>query len=384
MKLPQLTVKNTKRFQGGHPWIFSNEIEMDTDAKALPKGSLVRLNDTGGQFIACGYFNPNSLIAVRILSRKDRPINEKWFADVMQNAARVRDVLMGSPYYRLIHGEADGLPGVVIDRYGDAFVVQLNTAGADMLGALIVGALETVFSPKHIIIRQDQNIRKLEGIDLIEPEDAMTSLLVEGVEGGIRFVADITAGQKTGWFYDQRDNRKLFASLVRDKSVLDCYSFTGSFGLYAAKAGAASVVCLDSSKPALDIAEKNAALNKVTLQTTNGDAFQMLRDMEPASFDCVVIDPPAFVKVKKDFNSGVKGYAKLVAMAHKCVKKGGYLMFTSCSHHVGLEDLRQVVQQGLRTRSARIIKHLSAGMDHPVHPHLPETNYLKGFLIQMD
>ena len=378
--LPVITVKHPKRLLMGHPWVFSNEIIIDRPAKALPQGSVVRLVDSHNRFLGIGYFNPHSLISVRVLSYQDEAIDAVWVENRLRKAAELKDRLVGKPYYRLVHSESDGLPGVICDRFGDVFVVQLNTAGADFLQPVLEKAIQKTFSAKQIIFKQEQSIRRLENIPIVESE---ASLIVEGEEGPVRFLADVGQGQKTGWFYDQRDNRALFASLCKGKTVLDCYSFTGSFGLYAAKAGAKSVLAIDRSEAALDMVKKNAELNGVSIETRQGEAFDVLAMMDE-TFDCVMIDPPAVIKVKKDHAVGLKGYTKLVKLAQKCVKPGGILMFTSCSHHATLDDLRGILSHVFTKRGARILKTLCAGPDDPTHPHLVESSYLKGFLLQLD
>lgn len=380
MTYPSITCLKTKRFLAGHPWIYSNEIAMDEAAKSIQKGNIIYINDSKGRTLATGYFNRNSLIAVRVLAYNQVEIDSFWVEARLKSALILRGSTITVPFYRLIHSESDGLPGFIIDRFGDFFVIQVNTAGAENLLPHVVEGLQKLCAPKKIIIKRDQGIRSLEGLEVTHGQE---SLLVEGIEGPIKFKADIGAGQKTGWFYDQRDNRALLAQFAHGKEILDCFSFTGSFGLYAAKAGASRVVCVDRSKPALDVASENAALNNVTIETICGEAFDVLPSMSAASFDIVVIDPPAFAKSRKDIESAKRGYIKLVKMAAPLVRENGFLLFTSCSHHIDLLTLHECLAQGICTRRARIVKNLSAGMDHPIHPYLPESSYLKGFLVQL-
>lgn len=384
--LPVLTVTRPQRLLRGHPWIYSNEINMDEAAKSLTPGQMVKMVDEKSKrHLGIGSFNPHSLIAVRLLTRDDR-LSENWLSERLSKAVALRERFFTEPYYRLVHAEADQLPGLIIDRFGDIFVCQLNTAGMDLLREPLVAALEELFHPQAIVFRNDSPVRACEGLDseVAIVKGTVTNPIC-GSENGVPFLADLCEGQKTGWFYDQRDNRALVASLSKGKRVLDCYSYSGSFVLHAAAAGAESITAIDRSATALALAQQ-AIKDYVPCTFLEGDAFKLLEGLNPRSFDVVILDPPAFVKSKKMLASGLKGYVKLVRLAAPLVAPNGFMMITSCSHPVTSDLLQQAVAQGiyLAGRSGRILKSLSASLDHPQHLFLPESSYLKGFLLQVD
>jgi 23S rRNA (cytosine1962-C5)-methyltransferase len=390
-KLPTVILRagEDRRVRAGHPWAFSNEILMDADAKAIPVGSLATLRAPGGEALALVTFNPHSLIAARVLSTNpEAQVDALFIGRLLQRAAALRDRLVGVPYYRLIHAEADGLPGVIIDRFGDAFVVQVNTAGMDALTPTLLEALEAEFSPTTIILKNDSPVRELEGLkrEVVVAKGEAGS--IELVENEARFVADLSEGQKTGWFYDQRDNRRFMAGLAKDARVLDAYCYSGGFGVLAATRGAASVLCLDRSQPALNAARQAAALNGVDkiVAFQKGEVFEALEKMKPRSHEVVICDPPAFVKSRKDLKTGAQGYRKLVRLAAPLVTKGGFFFVASCSHLVDPPLFAEQVRRGLRDaeRSGRILLSSGAALDHPVHPNLPETAYLKAMVLQLD
>jgi 23S rRNA (cytosine1962-C5)-methyltransferase len=390
-KLPTVILRagEDRRIRAGHPWAFSNEILMDADAKAIPVGSLATLRAPGGEPLALVTFNPHSLIAARVLSTNpEAQVDALFIGRRLTQAAALRDRLVGVPYYRLIHAEADGLPGVIIDRFGDAFVVQVNTAGMDALTPILLEALEAEFSPTTIVLKNDSPVRELEGLTrevVVAKGQAGT---IELIENDARFVADLSEGQKTGWFYDQRDNRRFMAGLAKDARVLDAYCYSGGFGVLAATRGATSVVCLDRSQPALNVAQQAAALNGVDkiVSFRKGEVFETLEKEKPRSYEVVICDPPAFVKSRKDLKTGAQGYRKLVRLAAPLVTKGGFFFVASCSHLVDMPLFAEQVRRGLRDaeRSGRILLSSGAALDHPVHPNLPETAYLKAMVLQLD
>jgi 23S rRNA (cytosine1962-C5)-methyltransferase len=393
-KLPSVLLRagEDRRVRAGHPWAFSNEILMDAETKALPAGSLVALRAPGGEPLGLATFNPHSLIAARVLSADANAVVDALFLGRrLTRAASLRDRLIGVPYYRLIHAEADGLPGVVVDRFGDALVVQLNSAGMDRLTPVMLEALEAELSPKTIVLKNDSPVRELEGLKrevVVAKGDATGA--IELIENEARFVADLSVGQKTGWFYDQRDNRRFMAGLAKEADVLDVYSYSGGFGVLAAKLGATSVTCIDRSQAALDAARQAAELNGVAQKIAfeKADAFDALERLGAAGkqFGVVICDPPAFVKSRKDLKNGAQGYRKLVRLAAPLVSPGGFLFVASCSHLVDPPLFAEQVRRGLRDaeRSGRILLSSGAALDHPVHPGLPETAYLKALTLQLD
>ncbi|MDX2221659.1 MAG: class I SAM-dependent rRNA methyltransferase [Rhodospirillaceae bacterium] len=384
-----------KRVAGGHPWAYSNEIVMDAAAKALAPGSVVTLETAGGEALATAHFNPRTLIAARALDRQaDVPIDRAWFAQRLSRALGLRARLFDRPFYRLAHAEGDGLPGLVIDRFSDVLVVQPNTAGMNAAVDDIVGALVQALDPRAVVVRGDSAARTLEGLD-------ETTAVVHGAvdapvtvdEGCCTFFADVQGGQKTGWFFDQRDNRAFVAGLVRrwgaGVRLLDLYTHTGGFAVQEAIAGATQAVGVDGSAHALDLAGRAAAASGVAGHCAfeKADVFDWLASgHRDRAFEVVVADPPAFVKSRKDLAAGLRGYRKLARLAAARVAPGGVLAVASCSHNAGWPEFTAAVAAGLHDagRSGRILRSAGAGPDHPVHPQLPESAYLKAMFIEID
>ena len=378
-----------RRARQGSPWIFSNEIRMDEAAKAIAPGSVVNVRGEDGREFGTGYFNPKSLIAVRLLDDAcDTVVDAEFFAARITRAAGLRDALYRKPFYRLVHAEGDGLPGLVIDRFDDTLTVQIGTAGMEKQITAITMALDAVLKPKTVILRADAPSRALEGLDSYVKAVKGAGARIAVEENGARYIADLESGQKTGWYYDQRENRAFIAALAKGKSVLDGYSYTGGFGILAAKAGAKEVVCLDSSAPALAIAEESARANGVTIKAVKADVFEELERLKAAgeTFDIVLADPPPFVKSKKDLEPGAKAYRKLARLAADVTAPGGMVMVASCSHNIPPDRFAAECAQGLlRTgRRAALIRQSGAGPDHPVHPLLPESAYLKALVYALD
>ena len=373
----------------GSPWIFSNEIRMDPAAKALAPGAIVNVRGEDGREFGTGYFNPKSLIAVRLLAAEcDVAIDADFFTARLTRALTLRKAIYDRPFYRLFHAEGDGVPGLVIDRFDDTLTVQIGTAGMERQIEAIAAALDRVLAPKTIVLRNDAPSRALEGLDSYVRSLKGESRRIAVEENGARYIADLTEGQKTGWYYDQRDNRAFIASFAKGKTVLDAYSYTGGFGILAAKAGAKEVVCLDSSAPALALAEESARANGVTIKAVKADVFEELERLKAAgeNFDIVLADPPPFVKSKKDLEPGAKAYRKLARLAADVTAPGGLLMVASCSHNIPPERFALECAQGLARagRRAAMIRQAGAGPDHPVHPLLPESAYLKAIVYALD
>ena len=386
----RLAKGRSKRLRAGHPWVFSNEIEMTPEAKALPPGTLVTLIDAGDERLGVATFNPHSLIAARVLSRRAADsINADFLAARLTAAVALRDTLFDAPYYRLIHSEADGLPGLIVDRYGDVLAVQTNTAGMELLLPQLLTAFDQVLSPQAVVLINDSPVRKLEGLEL-EHRVAAGELTgpVELVENGSRFVADLTDGQKTGWFFDQRDNRAFMARLAKGRRVLDLYTYAGGFAIQAAMAGASETIAVDRSEQSLALADQAAKLNGVTVQTVRAEVFAEMERLKAAGelFGVVIADPPAFVKSRKDLGAGAKGYRKMARLAAALVEPGGFLLCASCSHHMPVEQFAEEISHGIHLagRSGRILRSAGAAPDHPLHPLLPESAYLKAMVMQLD
>ena len=382
-----------KRARHGHPWVFSNEIAMDAAAKALPPGTIVTLSSAEGRSVGMAMFNPRTLVAARMLDRDPRAvIDAKFLARRLRRALELRGRLFDAPYYRLIHAEADGLPGLVVDRYGDVVAVQVNTAGMELLTPLLLEAIDKVLDPAIVVLRNDGSMRALEGLG---QEVRVAKGRVDGpvriVENGVAFYADVTGGQKTGWFFDQRGNRAFMAALARGGArVLDLYSHTGGFALQAAMTGAGAVDLVDRSEAALALAERAARENGCAgrCKFTRAEAFAEAerRTGMAEKFDLVIADPPAFVKSKKDVAAGARGYRKLARLCARLTAPGGAMFIASCSHDMEAETFAEQVRRGLDDagRTGRIIRSAGAGPDHPVHPHLPESAYLKALVLAVD
>ena len=390
-KRPILTVKprEGRRARIGAPWIFSNEIAMDANAKAQPPGTLVDVKGDDGRDFGCGYFNPKSLIAVRLLAREiGARIDASFFAERLKRALALRQAVYERPYYRLVHAEGDGLPGLTIDRFGDVLVLQITTAGMESLLVPLKMALEEVLSPTTIILRNDAPSRALEGLEQYVRTEKGEAGRTAVEENGVRYFADLGQGQKTGWYYDQRDNRAFVAALAKNRTVLDAYSYTGGFGIAAARAGAKEVICLDSSAPALALAEDSASANQASIRAVKADVFEELERLaaQKEVFDIVVADPPPFVKSKKDLEPGAKAYRKLARLAGDVTAPNGFILLASCSHNIPLERFAAECAAGLLRggRRATLIRSAGAGPDHPVHPLLPESAYLKALVYALD
>jgi 23S rRNA (cytosine1962-C5)-methyltransferase len=386
----RLGPRNGRRLRAGAPWAFSNEIAMTPETRRLEPGSLVRLEGYDGVQFGLAMFNPHSLIAARVLDRDPQAeIGEVWMWTRLRQALKLRERLFAQPFYRLVHAEADRLPGLVIDRYGDVLVVQANTAGMERLIPVVLAGLIAEFAPKAVVARNESWARRLEGLEenVKKLHGHVAELELE--EGGVRFPVDPMSGQKTGWFFDQRFNRDLVAGLTAKGRVLDVFCHGGGFGVRCATAGAERVVLVDSSAAALEQATQAAALNGVveTVETRHADAFEAMGALLGSRdrFDIVICDPPAFARSRKGAEAGLRAYARMARLAASLVTPGGFLFVASCSYHAPVEAWSVRIAEGLQRarREGRIVATTGAGPDHPVHPQLPETAYLKAQLIQL-
>lgn len=388
--LLRLNKGQDRRLRAGHPWAFSNEIAMKPEYRALPAGAPVRLESDDGWRFGAFMFNPHSLIAGRLLDRDPQAEIDAGFVRArLAEAVELRRRVTDSPFHRLAHAEADRLPGLIVDRYGDVAVLQANTAGMDRLLPEIVAALTGLLPLRAIVARNDSPVRAHEGLPeqvaLLHGDAAGATVM----EGGVAFPVDPLAGQKTGFFFDQRPNRDRVAALADGARVLDVFCHTGAFGLRCAAAGARHVTLVDASAPALEHAAAAARQNGLAerVATRRGDAFDVINSLHDSGerFDIVVCDPPAFAKSKKDQAAGLRAYARLARLAAPLVTPGGFLFIASCSHHAPPELFAAAVAEGLHRarRDGRIVLSSGAGPDHPVHPQLPESAYLKAQLIQL-
>jgi len=381
-----------KRAEGGHPWIYSNEIAMEAATKALPPGGLVTVRKPDGKGLGVATFNAHPLVSARLLSRDaTQKIDRIFLTRTLRRALALREKLFAEPSYRLVHAEADGLPGLVVDRFGTALVCQFNTAGMALLETDVLAALDELLRPEIIVLRNDSSARLAEGLtNEVRVAKGTVDGPIEFVENGARFRADLLGGQKTGWFFDQRANRRFMSALARDGRVLDLYTFAGGFAVQAALAGAREVVGIDRSEPALTLATEAARLNGVAERCAfrRAEAFAEMERLaqEDERFDVVIADPPAFIKAKKDVGAGLRGYRKLAHLAGALVAKGGFLFVASCSHNAELSAFAEAIRRGLADtgRNARILRTSGADSDHPVHPALPESAYLKAQIFLLD
>lgn len=392
MSLPPLILRKNedRRLRAGHLWVFSNEVDIGrTPLKAFQPGDLVEVQSASGHAIGSGYVNPNSLIAARILSRDPQHLPDRSLLVHRLNIAlSMRERLYSKPYYRLVFGESDGLPGLVVDRYDGVLVCQITTAGMERLKADVVAALEKVLKPAVILFRNDVGVRELEGLPLyVETALGTAPATVQIEEHGLKFEAPLEGGQKTGWFFDQHDNRARLLRYVKSKRVLDVCSYVGGWAVQAAAHGASETVAVDSSAVALEWVQKNAAGNGVAVGTRQQDAFDALRELREAGekFGVIVLDPPAFVKRRKDLAAGKEAYRRLNQLAMQLLERDGMLISCSCSHHMSSEDLLGAIQSATRHlgRDAQVLEQGMQAPDHPVHPAIPETSYLKAFYVRV-
>ncbi|MCC6504222.1 MAG: class I SAM-dependent rRNA methyltransferase [Aquimonas sp.] len=377
-----------KRLRAGHLWVFSNEV--DTAKSPLPEfpvGGPVWILDASGKPLGTGYANPSTLICARLVDRGGKPLDRSLITHRLNVALSLRERLRDEPFYRLVFGEADGLPGLVIDRFDDIVVAQLNTAGMQAVKDEVQAAIEKVLKPSALVWKNDSSARTLEGLP--EQVDVVFGTVPERVrvkEGGLDFELDVLQGQKTGWFYDQHDNRDRLQPWVKGAKVLDLFSYVGAWGIRAAGFGAEDVTCVDASSSAVAQIEANARLNGFAgrVHAVRADAFEFLRDAraEKRHWDVVVLDPPAFIKRRKDFKEGALAYRRINEMAMQVLARDGILVSASCSHHMGRPALLEAIQTGARhlDRQVQVLCQLQQSADHPVHAAIPETDYLKGYI----
>ena len=390
MSYPELFLKKheDKRLRQGHLWVFSNEIDIKrSPLEQFEAGDLVVVNDSAGKALGVAYINPHALICARLLTRKSNSsIGTKFFKTRLSQALALRQRLFDKPYYRLVFGESDGLPGLVIDRYDGVLSVQITTAGMERHKQLLVEVLTELLRPRAILLKNDNSQRQLEKLTM-QPElvygELPEQLLIE--ENDIRFLINVAEGQKTGWFYDHRSSRAQFAGWSRGLKVLDLFSYAGAWGISAAVAGAAEVTCVDSSETALVLAAESATLNGVQdkMQFVRSDVFEFLKQAREQNlhFDAIVLDPPALIKRRKDYKAGYEAYRRLNHLALQILSNDGLLVSASCSHHLSRVDLHEILRSSARHIDRHLVFFASGGQgpDHPVLPAMPETEYLKTF-----
>ncbi len=394
MAHPDLYLKKNedKRLRKGHLWVFSNEV--DTKRSPLDQfaaGDLVVIKDNSGKPLGSAYINPNTLVCARLISRKpSQKLGGNFFKDRISNALALRERLFDKPYYRLVFGESDGLPGLVIDRFGSVLSVQITTAGIEKQKEILVTTLIELLSPESIILKNDNSQRQLE--NLSQKTEVIYGTLPETLiieENNALFQLNVIDGRKTGWFYDHRNSRVQVAKLAKEQRILDLFCYSGAWGIPAAMAGASDVTCVDSSESALTMAQSSAKLNSVQdrMHFVRSDVFDFLKQAREnnAHYDIIILDPPALIKRKKDFKAGYEAYRRLNHLALQVLSKNGILVSASCSHHLTKSNLHEL----LRSSARHIDRHLvffssgSQGPDHPVHPSIPETEYLKTYFCSV-
>jgi 23S rRNA (cytosine1962-C5)-methyltransferase len=345
--------------------------------------------DYRGRFLASAYFNPRTLIAARIVSRSPlEQLDANWLRPRLESALRFRDRVYPHRCYRWVHGEADGLPGLVIDRFGDYLTVQITTAGMHTLEQELLNICRELTDCRGIVLRADDHFRQLEGLPVQHPTViGEVPQWVPLSEGSLSFETQLLEGQKTGWFFDQRDNRQRLARYVPGARVLDAFCYAGAWGITAATNGAQQVTCLDSSATAIQLVERNARLNNVSIETITADAFESLKQLQDTGrkFEVVVLDPPALIKRKRDHEAGLQAYFQLNRLAAGLLADDGLLVSCSCSHHLAHQELVEIVTHAARHHRRRVglVEIGQQSADHPIHPAIPETAYLKALYARM-
>ncbi len=389
--LPELRLRRgeDRRLSAGHLWVFSNEVDIArTPLTGFSPGALCRVVSDRDKFIGYGYVNPHSLICARILGRDpDFLPGKSLLVHRLQVAQSLRRSLHERPFYRLVHGESDGLPGLVLDRFDDVIVGQIATAGMEVLRPAIEAAVRKVIAPRAMLWKNDSGARELEQLpSYVETAFGEMPEQVTVEEGGLAFQVPLTGGQKTGWFFDQSANRLALRKYVGGARVLDVFSYLGAWGLGALRAGATEVTCVDSSATALEHLQETARLNGLKPGVIRGDAFDVMESLhaQKRRFDVVIIDPPAFIKRRKDIPKGEAAYKRLNQLAMQLLEREGVLVSCSCSYHLQPDSLVAAIQRAARHvgRFVQIVEVGGQAPDHPIHPAIPETRYLKAYFCR--
>ncbi|RRW47131.1 class I SAM-dependent rRNA methyltransferase [Pseudomonas luteola] len=394
MSLPSLRLKANaeRRLRAGHLWVYSNEIDVAaTPLTAFQAGEQAALEAAGGKPIGIVALSPHNLICARLISRDTKHVLDKsLLVHRLKVALSLRERLFDKPFYRLVYGDSDLLPGLVVDRFGDVIVAQLASATMERHKDDVLAALLQVLKPAAVLWKNDSSAREAEGLPrYVESAYGDVPEWAALEENGVKFEAPIIEGQKTGWFYDHRMNRARLAPYVQGKRVLDLFSYIGGWGVQAAVFGASEVMCVDASGFALDGVERNAALNGVAekMVCVEGDVFEALKELKAADerFDVIVADPPAFIKRKKDVKNGEAAYRRLNEQAMRLLNKDGILVSASCSMHLVEENLQEILLSSARhlDRHIQLIERGAQGPDHPVHLAIPETRYIKSLTCRI-
>ena len=379
-----------RRLRSGHPWIYSNEIDTQkSPLKNYEPGQQVQVQASSGKPVGIAYINPHTLICARLIGR-DHLLDKSLLVHRLNIALALRERMFPGPFYRLVYGDSDALPGLVVDRFGEYLVVQINTAGMERVRDDIVTALCQVVKPRGILLKNDSRVRESEGLtDYVEVAYGEVPELVELTENGCRFLAPLYSGQKTGWFYDHRTARAQLGPYSKGRRVLDVFSYIGGWGIQAALHGASEVTLLDSSAQALELGLRNAELNGVgdRVKTLEGSAFDVLKALHEQGerFDTIVLDPPAFIPRRKDIKAGAEAYRRINELAMRLLNRDGFLISGSCSLHLDRAQLVEILRAGSRhvDRQLQVLEQHGQGPDHPVHPAIPETEYLKSVFCRV-
>lgn len=388
--LVTLKPKEHHRVVGGHQWIFSNEIlKIEGEAE---NGDIVTVLRNDGMPIGKGFFNPHSLIAVRLLSRKEEPVDFEFFKSRIESALNHRKQLFpDSKTYRAVNGESDFLPGLIVDRYGPVVVVQIVSSGMERVKTLIYDVIESLMKPSAIVEKNETHLRELEHLP-VETKIARGTMPNPPLHinmNELTYSVDIIRGQKTGWFLDQRMNHRMIRSYSHGIDVLDCYCYDGGFALNAASAGARSVKAVDSSGSAIERAKENARLNKLDgkIDFICNDVEKTLRafEHEKRMFELIILDPPSFTRSKKNVGPALQAYRAIHDNAFRILKPGGYLTTACCSYHITEDAFFHTVTHAAHrnNRSLQLLERRGASGDHPVSPYMPETMYLKLFVFRV-
>ncbi|PMQ01253.1 MAG: rRNA large subunit methyltransferase I [Dictyoglomus sp. NZ13-RE01] len=372
----------------GFPWIYYNEI--DKIIGEYEPGDIVDILDSSKSFIGRGYINPKSKITVRVLTRKDEEINKDFFYRRILQAWEYRKKVVDTSSCRVVFAEADFLPGLIIDKFEDIFVIQTLTLGIDRFKDVIVDVLNEIFNPRGIYERNDVSVREIEGLPLQKgflKGNFDTKILI--MENDVNILVDVENGQKTGYFLDQRENRAMLKNIVNNAEVLDAFCYTGSFAIHACKYGAQKVTAVDISSDALEIAKENAKINSYEdkIEFIEKNVFDLLREYhkEKRQFDVVILDPPAFTKSQKTVADALRGYKEINLRAMKILREGGFLITCSCSQHITRELFEQVIESASEdaNRILRLVDFRTQAKDHPILLSYPESYYLKCAIYQV-
>ncbi|NOZ52077.1 MAG: class I SAM-dependent rRNA methyltransferase [Gammaproteobacteria bacterium] len=394
MRYPPLKLRKNedRRLRAGHLWVFSNEVDTHaTPLKSFAPGQCAVITNHIGTTIGLAYVNPASLICARIISYNIKQLFDViFFKRRLEQAFLLRSRLFAQPYYRLVYSESDLLPGLIIDRFNDTLVLQISTAGMEQKQAEILEAVDNIFSPAHIILNNKTRSRLLEGLDtFVDTIKGAPLETLPVIENNVHFEVSALAGQKTGWFYDHRLNRHRMQHYVNGMNVLDVFSYTGGWGIQAAAAGAKKVHCIESSNQACQQLLQNAERNKTQdrINIINADAFDTLAQLRQAKnrFDVIIIDPPAFIKRKKDIKQGIIAYQRINKAAMQLLSNNGILISASCSFHLSREQHLKILRDGAKQikMQLQVIEQGHASPDHPTHPAIPETNYLSTYTVRL-